>query len=480
MAVSLPNVAPSSTRPAAPRRAAPPPAAPGLPEPRPDRLLKWIGFLILMDVWRIQDAFPFLGRLRLPMLTLFLTMALFAADKHPWRRLSQLRGPILNVVLALFVVMLLGVPFSLWRGQSVTFVYKEYVPMLVLMGLIAASVRSMRDIEYVARVNLWGGLIYSLVVALFFRVGADGRLGDLVYYDANDYALVSLATIPFALYFLSNGGRGRRRTVALIALFMYLVGIVKSGSRGGFIALIVLAVYVLLRYRAIPARVRLTVAVAGIVLVAGFAGNKYWDLMDTMVHPQQDYNWSSDEGRLEIWKRGLSYVEQRPVLGVGVRAYPIAEGLLSEVGRQRAAQGEGWKWSVAHNSFLETAVELGVLGGLLFIGLFVVSIHEMSRLRGRGFWAPWVGRREMALAQMLIGSFLVYAVAGFFLSAEYFEYLYVLLGLAIGMRKLVRLRRTATLAMADRRSVPIRFQRATPSVPAVPPAPPSGFPVAPG
>ncbi|HPQ16683.1 MAG TPA: FtsX-like permease family protein, partial [Bryobacteraceae bacterium] len=41
----------------------------------------------------------------------------------------------------------------------------------------------------------------------------DGRLGGLVYDDANDFALVMVATIPFAVYLLKFGRKGLRRAL---------------------------------------------------------------------------------------------------------------------------------------------------------------------------------------------------------------------------------------------------------------------------
>ena len=128
-----------------------------------------------------------------------------------------------------------------------------------------------------------------------------------------------------------------------------------------------------------------------------------------------------------------------PIVGVGVGAFPRAEG-GSELAQSLAAQGKGFKWSVAHNSFLETGAELGIPGALVFIAMLVVTGVSLTRISPRGKWAPWITRREMALAQMLIGAIVGFAVAGFFVSAEYFAYLYFILGLSVGLTKLVRLR----------------------------------------
>jgi O-antigen ligase len=421
-------------------------------EPKPDRLMRAIAVMTMTYVWRVQDAFPILGKVQLPLLALASALLLYSSARHPARRVSQINGPTLKLILGLFVIMSIGVPFSLWFGHSATFVLKGYVPNILFFGLVAASVRSTRDVEWFAMVNLYGALVYATVVSLFFSVGYDGRLGSLVYYDANDFGLVMVCTVPFAVYFLGKGQKRSRRIAAMVAMAMILTAMVKSGSRGGFIGLVAVMLYVVFRYRAIPSRIRLLVTVAGLALFFGFASDKYWKSMGSILHPQSDYNFTDNEGRVEVWKRGMGYIRQHPVTGVGIASFPVAEG-QSDLAMSNMAEGKGFKWSVAHNSFLETGAELGVPGALVFIAMLLVTVVALARISPRGRFVPWISKREMALAQMLIGALIGFCVAGFFVSAEYFAYLYFMLGLAVGLGKLVRMRAAAAPAVRPRINV---------------------------
>jgi O-antigen ligase len=431
-------------------------------EPKPDKLMRAVALVLFTYVWRLQDAFPILGKLQLPALAVFAALVYYSSTRQPERRARLIKGPTTNLVVTLMVIMAIGVPFSMWAGHSLTIVIKGMLPNALFLLLVATSVRSVRDIEWYALVNLYGALVYTTVVSLFFRVGYDGRLGGLVFYDANDFALVMVCTIPFAVYFLGKGQRRSRRIAALITMAMILTAMVKSGSRGGFIGLIAVMLYVLLRYRAIPSRVRLGVTVAGLALFFGFASDKYWTSMGSILHPESDYNYNDNVGRVEVWKRGVGYMIHHPIVGVGVGAYPTAEG-KSDLAVSLAAQGRGFKWSVAHNSFLETGAELGIPGALVFIGMLVVTAYGLSRLSPRGRWGPWITRREMALAQMLIGAIVGFSVAGFFVSAEYFAYLYFILGLAVGLMKLMRLR--AGAFPITRPQINVRLASRTPAPP---------------
>ena len=106
--------------------------------------------------------------------------------------------------------------------------------------------------------------------------------------------------------------------------------LIKTGSRGGFIALIVLAVYVLIAYKSIPPVLRIGAVVGGFLVLSVIGSAAYWNMMRSILHPADDYNMTQPTGRKAVWKRGIGYMLQRPVLGVGAGAFPQAEGMMSD------------------------------------------------------------------------------------------------------------------------------------------------------
>jgi putative inorganic carbon (hco3(-)) transporter len=122
-------------------------------------------------------------------------------------------------------------------------------------------------------------------------------------------------------------------------------------SRGGFLGLLAgLSTLLVARFgvkRAILPAVALTSAILLLV------GGRQTDL-------------STDEGtghqRIEIWEAGLELLRQSPAFGIGQDNY------LERVG------------IVAHNSFVQGFVELGYLGGTLFVGAYGLAIAALWRL----------------------------------------------------------------------------------------------------
>lgn len=410
-----------------------------VPEARPDLLLYALTLMVWTYVWRIQDLSSAVGALKPNLTSVALSIGLLAIARHPARRLAHVRTPILVCGLALLGLAALGIPASLYPSRSASYLLRGQVPNIVIMVMLAASVRGVRDLEWLALANLLGACAYSLFVNLTEDIGPHGRLSDLIYYDVNDLSLVLVSTIPFALFFVIRGG-WPYRLLALSALVLFIATLAKSASRGGFVGLIVVIGYVLLAYRVIPKRVRILAAVVGFGLLSLMAGDTYWERIRSLRNPQEDYNWSgqSAEGRMEVWRRGVGYMMDRPLFGVGMRNFSVAEGTLSEESRARGQRGAGFKWSVAHNSFLEIGAELGVLGLALFIGMLVAALRALRRIRSGRPSKDRAPTRAVMLAYTLSASLLGFIVAGFFVSAWYFSYLYMVLGMVIGLTKVHR------------------------------------------
>ncbi|GAC1648821.1 MAG: hypothetical protein NVS4B3_04920 [Gemmatimonadaceae bacterium] len=407
--------------------------------PRADAVLYALAGVVITTVWRAQDLFPALGFIRPVLTTLILATVLFTLDRMPRRSLSAVRSPVVGLVFGLFLVLAIGAPVGLWPGGSVMFLLRDVVPAIATMVLVAAAVRHISDVEFIAATSVGGAVLFSLVVLATVSMEGDGRLGHLFYYDVNDLALLLVAHLPLAVLMLRPGNPAPRRMLAVVAIPIFVVTVVRTGSRGGFLALLAVAVYLLMRYRGLPARSRALVFGVGLALLVGAGTDRYWSMMQTMLHPQADYNWAGNtyDGRMEIWKRGLGYFTSRPLLGVGVGGFPVAEGQLSDVARLRREMHLETKWSVAHNSYIQIAAEGGVVAVALFFAMGIAAFRTL-RAVGRAALEPLSDARLGATAQALTGSLVGYVVAGSFISAQYFAFLYVLLGLTAGVEKLAR------------------------------------------
>lgn len=444
-----------------PRHSAPVQVSPTRVAPSKPRAFDWLVVGLLFSyVWRIQDLYPILAKVQLPILVSLAALALFFMEGHAKRLRKMGREPILRAATFLLVWMVLSVPGSVFPGLSFRFIFNDHIKTFLMMLMIMVSVRGLADVERLVLAQVAGAGIYCLKILTEFHIGSNGRLNELLYYDSNGLALLIVASLPLAVSFLPSGSKIWRRMLALAASAIFVVAIVRTGSRGGFLALIAVTAYLVFAFRAIKAHVRIGAVAACAVLLFTVAGPRYWTMMATLLHPTQDYNWegNNDVGRMDIWKRGIGYMNEHPLFGVGANAFPVAEGTISPLAR-RQERGIGLKWSAAHNSFVQVGAELGYPGLIAFVTLLALAFRTMWRVGRASSSTDPVRRRQGVLGQALVGSLIGYVVAGFFLSQAYSAFLYGTLGIIVGLA------RTAG-PNGGRRTNPVPRQRHVRSTPA--------------
>jgi O-antigen ligase len=281
-------------------------------------------------------------------------------------------------------------------------------------------------------------VVYVAVVLSRFQLGGSNwRLGDLYTYDANDLATLIATAMPFGLYLLIGQRRPVVRVLAVAGLIILAVGLIRSGSRGGFLAFLAVAAFVLVRMTTIPARSRLAGLAVILLVVLGTASDKYWTQMQTIIHYDKDYNVTSETGRVRIWKRGIGYMEDHPLFGVGLRNFQVAEGTISPRAKLQE-RGVGVWWGAAHNTYVQMGAELGFPGLMLLLGMMTTAFMSLRRVARRALRGNPAGSEVSRLAQSLMAAIVGFAVGAFFLSLAYADMLYMLIALTIALAKCAR------------------------------------------
>jgi O-antigen ligase len=388
---------------------------------------------VLTSVWRVQDLFPALAPFKLPSLMLLALLGLMVVSPREQARVALVgRSFVMRGVFAIVVMAALSVPTSLWMGHSFAFLLKNLLPAVVLALAAAAAIYTVADARRVAAIQLGGAVLYAIVILTTFEIGDGGRLGNLVYYDANDLGMLMVCVLPLALYFIGDTTRPLVRILGVTMAGLFLLTIVKTGSRGAFVALIAMTLYLLLRYSTVhwARRVALLGGVAAIFVAS--TGAQYWTAMGTLLEPKADYNWigNTDAGRMDLWGRGIDYMLDRPLTGVGLAAFPIAEGTISPIA-SRQMFGRGVKWGAAHSAYVQIGAELGVLALLAFLGILGSALLTCGRLARD---AQQRGERSVvALARAQGASLVGFMVAAVFLSQAYAPFLFISFGTIIGL-----------------------------------------------
>ncbi len=403
-----------------------------------DLLLVCVAVYLASSIGRVHQLFPILNLFRPALLATVFAVGLYLLQQSGPRRVGLLRSPTTTCLFALLVWGGLSVAVALNQGIAFHF-WIDFARTVLMLLVIAGSVRSARDLSRLLFVYCGATVLYTGVVLSRFQLGSgdNWRLGHLYYYDANDLATLIATAMPIGLYFVLGQRRLVVRILAGAGLAVLAVGLIRSGSRGGLIAMLAVALFVLLGFTTIPARARVAGIVVILTVVFGAASNRYWTQMQTILNPHEDYNLTSEEGRLKVWKRGIGYLMEHPLLGVGGENFAVAEGTISPLARLQE-RGRGVRWGAAHNTFVQVGAELGVPGLLLFIGLLVTAFRSLRRVTREAVRDGPAGADVSRLAQVFTASLIGFVTGSFFLSLAYHDILYTLLAFALALAKIAR------------------------------------------
>lgn len=396
--------------------------------------------LMLFSIARIQEALPILGVFRpgllLTAVCLFLALALPKAVRG-----RNLRASLpMRRVLLFFGLTLLTALLSPGPGGSLKFVLEVLAPTIVFAGLVAVAARDVGDLRTIigSYVLSMAFLNYQAMFVWEFQTfNGFQRLASTSMYDANDLGALFAAGLPLAVLFAQSSGAQGKLLGFAVAIFTPAT-VAMTGSRGGFLGLLATGLGLILAVPRIGAFKRLMLVVLPAIAVALAAPPGYLQKMGTILNPQEDYNVTDEAGRIAIWKRGLGYLAERPLNGVGPGNFIRAQW----ANPLQTATGAPVRAMASHNSFIQIGVENGVPAFLVWVSIFWLGTVGLWRLRRR-LPASWLResprRRYLYLSTCYLPvAFFGWGVGAFFVSHGYLVPYYMLAALAGATYVMVR------------------------------------------
>jgi len=370
---------------------------------------------IVFGIWsfiilcRPQDYFHLLESIRPALFFGIVTLVVYFLNVKEDSSLlgsSQFRLYILMIVF-LFV----GIPFSLYKSLSLKNVLNYAAVSTMLFILFYQLANTEEKLRRLIFTYCFGVSIYALFSLLSGHI-IEQRLSFGLMFDPNDIAFYVINFLPFNFLFISKGN-GFKRLIVVINIFVGVILILKTGSRGGLLAcLSVIAYLFFVRTNTLNITfVKKTIIILiALVALLSFAMNT--ERYKAIVDVKNDYNVTDEMGRISIWKIGLRMMMENPWTGVGVGCF--SEG----VGRDREQRGlQSTKWQAPHNSLIQVGAETGVIG--LF--LFALMSYRVFRITGH-VKARSKSENMVRISEMTRAGFIGHCMGAMFLSQAYSFY----------------------------------------------------------
>jgi putative inorganic carbon (hco3(-)) transporter len=396
-------------------------------------LAAYAALLVFMIFYsaRPEDVIPFLARVPVARISLILAaLALLVSLKDVRQRFPKEIFLLFLLTAQLFLAAGLS---PVWRGGAVKETV-EFAKILIVVPVIVTTVNTIRRLRVLISIQ---ALAITAIVAVGIWRGYSlgGRLtGSLVgnYSDPNDLAFAIAMAIPLALVLILLNANWFTRIFWATSVLLMIYALLRSGSRGGFLTLVVTVAIFLWEF-AIKGRRRyllVLVLLAGVILWQSSSSMLAGRLRGTF-NAKQDIAAAYDSARAreELFWRSVDVTKQHPLYGVGPGNFDTVSG----------------QWRTTHNSLTLMSSEGGIPALILYVWILWCGFRNLRAAKRLAR-----GRTQSALlARTLLASLWGYAVGSLFLSVAYEFFPYILVAYTTALLSMVR-KSTAELHKYER------------------------------
>jgi O-antigen ligase len=328
---------------------------------------------------------------------------------------AQIRHPVALAIGALFVSLLAATALHA-NGTSGAAVAARYLSFMAVTLVLLDCMRTSLPPRRVAAVYVASCTAAAAVGLAVYLMGSGGRASGPIT-DPNDFAFFLITAVPLALYLWRGAHRGRQLFLAAAGLL--LLTTLATVSRGALLGLAAMVGYALctrqLRLRAVLATVG--VLLAGVLAVAGSAPS----VVQRSLSNKQHVAAQNVQDRFVTWSMAAEMTADHPLLGTGPGGFGAN---YSRYLRGRVTDPS--QLDVAHEMYLQTSAELGLVGLVAF-----------GSALGLGFAGARRGARDASdpadLGSAVCTALVGVLVAAAFLTEQYYLPVWLLVALGAAL-----------------------------------------------
>ena len=316
-----------------------------------------------------------------------------------------------KLVLMLYAWCVLCVPFASWRGGAFWTVFGDYGKCIIMTIMIGIAVNSVTRLRRLLFIQASATALMAVIGCVFYRNMTRLEIGNGLYGNANDFAIMIALNWPICLGFMLATRNPFKKLAWGIGLVAMLSAVTLTYSRSGFMATMVAVIASFWEFGIKGKRKHIVVAagVLALLLLPVLIPSHYGIRLAGIINPSMDpLDRGSAEVRRQILILSLKMTATHPIFGVG-------PGQFENITQT---------WFLTHNTYTQLSSEVGIPGFILFVLILrrvfrnLRDIHKTERFR--------TDPQVHIFASALRASFAGYLVGAFFASYGYELFIYAL------------------------------------------------------
>ena len=393
----------------------------------------------------------------------------------------------IGAFLLLFTLWLvIDIPFSIWKGGSFQLVL-EFWPRALMVFVAVAGLTSTLDHCRRVMSSIACAIGVLALTSLLLGDTSQGRLlldTNGKFSNPNDLAQALLMGLPFWVFMARNPNRTPfRQLIPLAFIGLLIFVLVKTGSRGGFVAFCVLLLSVLWN-ASLLTKIKL-ITIGGLLFIFAVLVlpknllTRYVTInkAESLTADQIDFGADnalevtaveSSASRMAVLKESLRMTLTHPLFGVG-------PGMFPEAAAERASSlGVHTPWLETHNSYTQVSSECGLPALFFYLAALFSPLFQLTSIYRQYRNGKDPHQVEVAaMAYSIRASLVAFAVTACFASVAYFSLFPCLAGLSAAFIIIVRrdLEQLRLPQPAPSRQVPKRLPLPARGAPSLTPTP---------
>ncbi len=279
------------------------------------------------------------------------------------------RSPVALASMILFLLFVIGIFYSsadLLYSLEYFKKYRELLYIPVVISLMEDNLQAQKNAEY----SFVIGCIILLVISclMHFSLIPIHRFGDsILFHITHSFFMAILAY--WAAHYIIESKQYRYLWLIVLLGAIYNSIFIAPGRTGMFVLFILLILYAWQRL-SIGKQIFAVLLICSLFTGAFFVSNNFSTRINEAYHEVTNYHRGSSRTslgqRLDWWNDSLELIEQRPIFGFGTGGFTVAHNRL--IKRTHIEPTDN-----PHNEYLFITVQLGLVGLISFLALFITQ-----------------------------------------------------------------------------------------------------------